>query len=101
MAIVRIIDKRTRKQNAKLLGGLLHVAREEVGLTQTDLARRLGKEQSFVSKYETGECYLDVTEFILICNELCVDPAEKLKQLQECGVGFAKEQRDGQSVRKR
>ncbi len=88
--MVCIIDKRTRIANAKRLGNLLQVAREDVGLTQHDLATRLGKKQPFVSKYEDGRCYLDLTQFIRICNELCVDPAEKLKELEERGVGFGK-----------
>ncbi|MGN2638004.1 helix-turn-helix domain-containing protein [Nocardia takedensis] len=36
--------------------------RVDSGLTQSELAARLGKPQSFVSKYETGERRLDVAE---------------------------------------
>lgn len=72
---------------------MLEAAREEVGLSQVDLAKRLGKKQPFVSKYEAGRCYLDVTQFILICRELFIDPAEKLKELEARGVGFDKERR--------
>lgn len=42
---------------------LLRKAREESGLTQSDLAQRLGQTQSFVSKVERGEGRLDVAEF--------------------------------------
>jgi len=45
-------------------------ARTDAGLTQVELARRLGKGQSFVSKIETGERYLDVLQFVLWC-ECC------------------------------
>jgi transcriptional regulator with XRE-family HTH domain len=38
--------------------------RREKGLTQAEVAKRLGKPQSYVSKYETGERRLDVVEFI-------------------------------------
>lgn len=72
---------------------MLEVARVEVGLSQVDLAKRLGKKQPFVSKYEAGQCYLDVTQFILICRELYIDPVDKLKELEARGVGFAKESR--------
>lgn len=37
-------------------------AREEVGLTQRDVAKRLGRSQSFVAKSETGERREDVIE---------------------------------------
>ena len=40
----------------------LRAAREETGLTQADVARRLGKPQSFVSKCEAGERRVDVVE---------------------------------------
>ena len=39
-------------------------AREAAGLTQTELAIRLGATQSFVSKCERGERRLDVVEFV-------------------------------------
>jgi transcriptional regulator with XRE-family HTH domain len=41
---------------------LLRQLREEAGLTQVEVARRLAKPQSFVSKYESGERRLDVIE---------------------------------------
>lgn len=34
------------------------------GLTQAELAQRLGRPQSFVSKYENGERHLSVIELI-------------------------------------
>ncbi|WP_109528667.1 helix-turn-helix domain-containing protein [Nocardia aurea] len=41
---------------------VLRRLRIERGLTQVDVAERLDKPQSFVSKYETGERRLDVAE---------------------------------------
>lgn len=40
----------------------LRAAREAAGLTQEDVARRLGRPQSFVSKCEAGERRVDVVE---------------------------------------
>lgn len=51
------------------------------GLSQSSLASRLEKPQSFVSKYETGERRLDVLEFIAICHALAISPAEVIQQL--------------------
>lgn len=52
---------------------LMADARERQGLTQAELATRLGKPQSFVSKYESGERRLDVVEFVLVCEALGVE----------------------------
>ena len=51
----------------------LREAREVLGLTQAELARRLSKPQSFVSKFETGERRLDLIEFAEISAALGVD----------------------------
>ncbi len=40
----------------------LRQARRDAGLTQEEVARRLGRSQSFVTKAETGERRLDVVE---------------------------------------
>ncbi|MFZ1344640.1 helix-turn-helix domain-containing protein [Thiothrix eikelboomii] len=48
-------------------------ARETAGLTQSDVASRLARPQSFVSKYESGERRLDVLEFLQICQVLKTD----------------------------
>jgi transcriptional regulator with XRE-family HTH domain len=59
----------------------LAAARSSAGLTQTDIAKRLKKPQSFVSKYETGERNLDVVEFLSVCRALGVEPATLLESL--------------------
>lgn len=41
----------------------LRAARLEAGLTQVEVAQRLGKPQSFVSKSENGERRVDAVEF--------------------------------------
>lgn len=48
-------------------------ARRDAGLQQTELAKRLGKPQSFVSKIERGERRLDVVEFLLLARAIGVD----------------------------
>lgn len=51
---------------------LLISLRTEAGLRQVDLAERLGKPQSFVSKYESGERRLDLIELHSVCKALDV-----------------------------
>jgi transcriptional regulator with XRE-family HTH domain len=45
----------------------LRQIRREAGLGQVELARRLGKPQSFVSKYESGERRLDPLDLQEVC----------------------------------
>ena len=54
----------------------LRQARRARGLTQTELAGRLGKPQSYVAKYETGERRLDVVEFARIARAMRADPCD-------------------------
>jgi transcriptional regulator with XRE-family HTH domain len=49
------------------------------GLTQVQLSILLGKNQSFVSKYENCERNLVVTEFLEICAILECDPTIELQ----------------------
>ena len=41
-------------------------ARQQAGLSQAQLAVRLGKPASFVGKYELGERRLDVVELVVV-----------------------------------
>jgi transcriptional regulator with XRE-family HTH domain len=49
-------------------------ARVAAGVTQIELAERLGRPQSFISKVEGGDRRLDVIEFLQIITALNVDP---------------------------
>lgn len=67
----------------KLFQQTLVQARQNAGLTQTDLASRLGKPQSYVSKYENGERRLDVIEFLDVCSILEIEPSVILSTLAQ------------------
>ena len=60
-------------------------ARKSAELTQQELAERLGRPQSYVSKYERGERRLDVLELIDIADALGVEPCHLLNALREEG----------------
>jgi len=61
---------------------LLVAAREKAGLTQQQLADRLGKPQSFISKYEGGERRIDVIEFIAIADALDMDASRAIRDVR-------------------
>jgi transcriptional regulator with XRE-family HTH domain len=71
----------------------LVAARTAAALTQEEVARRLSRPQSFVSKYERGERRLDVVEFFDVARavgfealgflrnlRLATDPAKKRRR---------------------
>jgi transcriptional regulator with XRE-family HTH domain len=61
---------------------LLIAARDKAGLTQQQLADRLGKPQSFISKYEGGERRIDVIEFITIAEALDMDASRAIREVR-------------------
>jgi len=60
---------------------LLIAARRKAGLTQYEVAERLGRPQSFVAKVEGGERRLDVIEFIAVVKALGADPVKLMRKL--------------------
>ena len=68
--------RRNRQFRAKLVR-----ARKDAELTQETLAARLGRPQSFVSKYERGERRLDVVEFLDVARAIGLDPVEFVREL--------------------
>jgi transcriptional regulator with XRE-family HTH domain len=70
---------RSPKQNQLLK--LLVATRKAKKFTQSEVAKRLGRTQSFVAKYEAGERRLDVIEFIDVARALGVDPSDLLREL--------------------
>ena len=61
---------------------LLRLERKKALLTQRDLARLLGRPQSFVSNYETGERRLDVIEFLDVADAIGFDPKAMIGELE-------------------
>jgi transcriptional regulator with XRE-family HTH domain len=79
------MEKRNpRREKAKrVLLGLLRQAREEAGILQADLARKLGRKQGFVSKYELGDRRLDLIDLAEICDALGISFSEFAKRFDE------------------
>ena len=68
--------KSTHTPHYDLFRRRLVAMRNEAGLNQRELAKRLKVHHSFVSKVEVGERRVDIVEFFWICEALGV-PAEK------------------------
>jgi transcriptional regulator with XRE-family HTH domain len=62
---------------------LLVSLRNEAGLRQVDLAERLHKPQSFVSKYESGERRLDLIELYKVCQALQIRFADFAERFEK------------------
>jgi transcriptional regulator with XRE-family HTH domain len=62
--------KQRKSKQYKHLLLLLRQVRQQAGLTQTELARKLSKPQSYVSKFEAGERALDLLELQNLCSAI-------------------------------
>lgn len=78
-------------QLKKALGTVRHKAlvemlvskRKAAGLSQTELAKRLGQYQSFVAWLESGQRRVDVVEFLTLAEILGFDPVKALSMLRQ------------------
>lgn len=77
------MPKRPSRKERKALLVLFREIRLEAGLRQVDLARKLGKAQSFVSRYESGERRLDILELRSLCRVVGVSPAEFFRRFEK------------------
>jgi transcriptional regulator with XRE-family HTH domain len=75
------LSKSVYSAHYKRLRALLIAYREKAGLTQTELAKALGRPQSFISKVESGERRLDVVELLEVLRALNYDSAEFISEL--------------------
>ncbi len=60
----------------------LVAARRSAGMTQTQVADRLRRPQSYIAKIEQGQRRLDVVEFLEIADVLNADPHAIIKRIQ-------------------
>lgn len=85
------MTKSVSTQNYVNFRELLVRARKEVGLTQAELAGKLNRPQSYVSKYECGERRLDVVEFLEVAEGLGIDAVSLVRALQRRAKRQARE----------
>ncbi|WP_211327677.1 helix-turn-helix domain-containing protein [Solilutibacter pythonis] len=87
----------THNHDYQFLLAVPKAARERVGVTQIELAERLGNTQTFVSKCERGERRIDAVELVEFAEALGVTP-------QSCwantwrSVGMRRHRRHGRDL---
>lgn len=64
---------RNSRIEQKQIGKILRSARLKSGKTQKEISLLLKRQQSYVSKYESGEKKLDLIEAIKICGAIEMD----------------------------
>ena len=77
------MQKSITSRNYALFIEHLRKAREQAGITQEDMAARLGETQSFVSKCERGERRMDIVELREFCKVIGVTLERFVKQLEK------------------
>ena len=73
----------THNSDYQLLLTVLKAARKRAGVSQVDLAERLGNTQTFVSKCERGERRIDAVELVEFAEALGVRPLGLLGEYLE------------------
>jgi transcriptional regulator with XRE-family HTH domain len=77
------MDKSISSHDYRIFLRELRSARKHRGLTQIDLAARLGETQSFVSKCERGERRLDILELRAFCLAIGTPLSDFVRRLEE------------------
>ncbi len=75
------MTKSVHTKDYNLFLELLIKARRDANLTQAEVAGRLQRPQSYVSKYESGERRLDVVEFLDVARAIGFDPGRIINAL--------------------
>jgi DNA-binding XRE family transcriptional regulator len=77
------MEKSTHAPEYHVLIGMLRETRTAAGVTQVDMAQRLGITQSFVSKLERGELRLDFIQVRQYCQVVGVPFATFVRQYEK------------------
>jgi transcriptional regulator with XRE-family HTH domain len=77
------LAKTLRSKRYKALIGLLVARRQAAGMTQSELAARSGKSQSFVARLESGQRRIIVVEFMTLAKILRFDPYKLISTLEK------------------
>jgi len=75
------VNKTIHSQQSERVREALVKLRQNARLTQRQLARKLRREHSLISRLELGERRVDVVEFFWICQACGADPARTASTL--------------------
>lgn len=63
------------------LVAVLAEARQKSGLTQAELARLVGKDQTFISIIERSQRRVDILEFVALARAMGADPVSLMEKV--------------------
>jgi transcriptional regulator with XRE-family HTH domain len=86
------MDKTIHSRQNERVHKMLLALRTKAGLTQRQLAEKLGRERSLVGRLELGERRLDLVEFFWLCRACDADPAGEAARLMQEFDGLQKGQ---------
>ncbi len=75
------VDKTIYSRQGQCLRETIAELRRQAGLTQRQLAAKLGREHNLIGRLELGERRLDVVEFYWLCKACGGDPEKKAAEL--------------------
>lgn len=75
------MNKTIYSRQSECLQTTLAALRKGAGLTQRQLAEKLGREHSLVGRLELGERRLDMVEFYQLCRACKVEPDTTAREL--------------------
>ena len=75
------MEKTIHSPHGKVISQKLVELRKKAGLTQRELASKLGREHSFVAHCELGERRIDLAEFYWICKACGASPLREASKL--------------------
>lgn len=74
------MDTIATKRHRRLVE-LLIAERKSAGIRQAELARRVGKTQTFVARIEAGQRRIDAIELLSLCRIIGVDPIRVVRKV--------------------
>lgn len=75
------MSKQLRTARHRKVMAVLTEVRQKADVTQRELARRIGRAHSYVSRIEKGDRRLDVPEMIQWCEVLDADPVAIMRKI--------------------
>jgi transcriptional regulator with XRE-family HTH domain len=75
------MSRTLRSPRHEALRRLLIEKRKAAGLTQAELAKRLGRYQSFIADLERGQRRIDVVEFLDLAEALDFDAPKAIRSI--------------------